>query len=139
MPLILFNEASLLKMFTIREKSSVSGSFASCFSVVLKLHVVVLEILDFSLVEFQNVALEFTDSWRILLRIYFSWKFYCREDNVRFTVWSTLFRSKFLLCRCRNSLGNVDKYCHSMIHFYKKDIKRVRWDKNVKLAKCMSR
>lgn len=71
MPLILFNEASLLKMFTTREKSSVSGSFASCFS-VLKLHVVVLEVLDFSLVEFQDVALEFTDSWRILLRISFS-------------------------------------------------------------------
>ena len=72
MPLILFNEnSSLLKMFTTREKSSASGSFASCFSVVLKLHSVVLEVLDFSLVGFQDVALKFMDSSRILLRISF--------------------------------------------------------------------
>lgn len=49
-------------MFATREKSSVSGSFVSYFSVVLKLHGVVLEVLDFSSVEFQDVALKFTDS-----------------------------------------------------------------------------
>lgn len=71
-------------MFTTCEKSSVGGSSASYFSAVLKLHGVVLEVLDFSSVEFQDVALKFTDSWRILLRIPFpGWKFYCREDNAR--------------------------------------------------------
>lgn len=126
MPIILFNEASLLKMFTTREKSSVGGSFTSCFSVVFKLHSVVLEVLDFSLVEFQDVALKFMDSSRILLRISFPWKFYCREDNVRDPRpcgQHRLAKIQFFRCHFRNAFGNADGYCHNAMNSGEKNIR----------------